>query len=252
MAFDASFALNVVLPLAEAAYSVMSTEAPSLPSGFEQTALVRADVAKAATTDHAAGLVTAMTKDTSIFGLMGRNTETATAFIAFRGTQDLEDWVHDLDAIDTDYAPIADFGHVHAGFQAVYELVRDSISANIAATCSGCTQIVITGHSLGAAVALLAAPDVFRTMPPRLEPRVITFAGPRVGLPDFAGSFNTDIEACFRVVNFLDIVPHVPVAPYVHVGAAVDIDSGGDLSTRHDLASYRAGLSALAAVGSSA
>jgi triacylglycerol lipase len=54
-------------------------------------------------------------------------------------------------------------------------------------------------------------------------------------LRDFTQSFNADIEACFRVVNFLDIVPHVPFPPYVQVGTEIDVDSGGDIATRHSL-----------------
>ena len=61
-----------------------------------------------------------------------------------------------------------------------------------------------------------------------IEPRLITFAGPRVGVSDFAEKFNAMIESCYRVVNFLDIVPFLPPAPYVHVGAQISVDSGGD------------------------
>lgn len=247
MAFDLSFTKDVVLPLAQASYNVMEETSANLPDGFEQTVLIQAadgDAAAAADT-HAA--VTAMIKNTKIFGLMGRNNNTHTAFISLRGSQDVQDWLHNLDFEDTDYTPIAGFGRVHAGFLAVYSLIRGSISAGIAEACQGCTQLMVTGHSLGAAVALLAAPDIFWNMSPNLEPRVVTFAGPRVGLPDFASSFNKAIEACFRVVNFLDLVPLVPPAPYLDVGAAVDVDSGGEVSVtwRHSLEAYRAGLTAL-------
>ena len=139
---------------------------------------------------------------------------------------------------------------MHAGFQDVYELVRKSIAANLATATAGCDQILITGHSLGAALAVLAAPDIVRNMPPNtIEPRLITFAGPRVGLTDFADAFNAAIESCFRVVNFLDIVPYVPPAPYVHVGAQITVDSGGpvQIGWRHSLIAYQNGLSALIA-----
>ena len=71
-------------------------------------------------------------------------------------------------------------------------------------------------------------------------------AGPRVGLDDFAAKFNALIESCFRVVNFLDIVPYLPPAPYVHVGAQISVDSGGavQIGWRHSLAAYQNGLSA--------
>lgn len=248
MAFDAAFAHDVVLPLAEAAYTVMGGGPATLPTGYSQTSLIQADsvVLTAMTNPHP--VVTAMTKNTDIFGLMGRNPTTRTAFVSFRGTSDVEDWLADLDAVPDDYQPVSGFGQVHAGFQDVYELVRKSIAANLATATAGCNQILVTGHSLGAALAVLAAPDIFRNMPPnQIEPRLITFAGPRVGLTDFATAFNAAIESCFRVVNFLDIVPYVPPAPYVHVGTQITVDSGGpvQIAWRHSLIAYQNGLSAL-------
>lgn len=250
MAFDPVFARDVALPLAEAAYAVTDGGSPTLPSGFTQTALIEADTTAIAALTNPRPAVAAMTKNTNVFGLMGHNPGTGTAFVSFRGTEDLADWLQDLDAIPENYAPLTGFGHVHGGFQDVYELVRKSIVANLPNALTGCTQILITGHSLGGAVAVLAAPDVFRGMPPNtIEPRLITFGGPRVGLPDFVSAFNTDIESCFRVVNFLDIVPLVPPAPYAHVGAEIVVDSGGaiDVTFRHSLPAYHDGLNAFVA-----
>lgn len=249
VAFSPSYARDVVLPLASAAYTVMSGAAPTLPPGFTRTALIEADPA------HLAGLpeqhpAKAMAKDTNIFGLMGHDTASGTAFLAFRGSSDVADWIADFDFFPAPYAPVRGFGQVHAGFQEVYGCVRAAIVANLPATTSECRQILITGHSLGAALAVLAAPDVAQGMPPNtLEPRLTTFGGPRVGVADFKAAFDAAIECCYRVVNFLDIVPLVPPAPYVHVGAEIAVDSGGavDIGWRHSLAAYHAGLSALIA-----
>jgi len=249
VAFSASEARDVALPLAQAAYTVMEGSTPTLPPGFSSTALIEADPT------HLAALpdthpAAAMAKNTTIFGLMGHRTADRTAFLSFRGSADVSDWIADFDFAPTEYSPISSFGQVHAGFQDVYDCVRDSVAANLPAATRGCDQILITGHSLGAALAVLAAPDVDRGMPPNsIEPRLTTFGGPRVGLPDFATAFGAAIECCYRVVNFLDIVPLVPPSPYVHVGAAIDVDSGGavDVSWRHSLPAYHAGLSELIA-----
>src|ERR1700761_983493 len=219
-----------------------------LPAGYSQTSLIEADAVMltAMTDPHPA--VAAMTKDTGIFGLMGRNSASRIAFLSFRGTSDVAEWVADIDAIPEDYRPISGFGQVHSGFQEVYQLIRANIAANLSTATAGCDQILITGHSLGAALAVLAGPDVARTMPPNtIEPRLVTFAGPKVGLSDFAAKFNALIESCFRVVNFLDIVPFLPPAPYVHVGAQISVNSGGpvQLGWRHSLDAYQAGLPAL-------
>jgi triacylglycerol lipase len=247
VAFDPVFARDVVLPLAEAAYTVMGGGPATLPPGYSQTSVIRADATMLTALPDPHPAVVAMTANTDIFGLMGHNPTSRTAFVSFRGTSDVAEWVADIDAVPGDYLPIGGFGQVHVGFQDVYELVRTNIAANLAAAAAGCDQILITGHSLGAALAVLAAPDVFRSMQPNtIEPRLITFAGPRVGLTDFAGKFNAAIESCFRVVNFLDIVPYLPPAPYVHVGAQITVDSGGpvQIGWRHSLAAYQQGLSA--------
>lgn len=250
MAFDATFARDVVLPLAQAAFKAMSGSPASLPPGYTQTSLIRADTAvlTAMAAPHPA--VAAMTKDTNIFGLMGRNPTSRTAFVSFRGTSDIEDWVADIDAIPADYLSIAKFGQVHSGFQDVYQLIRERVAAKLATATAGCDQILITGHSLGAALAVLAAPDISQNMPPnKIEPRLITFGGPRVGLSDFAAAFDAAIESCYRVVNFLDIVPYLPPTPYVHVGTQITVDSGGPVNVawRHSLAAYHDGLSAFIA-----
>jgi triacylglycerol lipase len=250
VAFDATFARDVALPLAEAAHTAMGGGPVTLPPGYAQTNLIRSDTAALRAMTAPPPTVAAMTKGTDIFGLMGRNATSRTAFVSFRGTSDIEDWVADIDVIPQNYLPVKGFGKVHSGFQDVYELVRKSIAANLATATAGCDQILITGHSLGAALAVLAAPDIFRSMPPNeIEPRLITFAGPRVGLGDFVAAFNAAIESCFRVVNFLDIVPYVPPPPYVHVGAQITVDSGGPVQVgwRHSLDAYRSGLSALIA-----
>jgi triacylglycerol lipase len=250
MSFDPVYARDAVLPLAQAAYTVMNGGQAALPPGYVQTSLIQADnvVLAAMAAPHPA--VAAMTQNTDTFGLMGHNAATRSAFVSFRGTADVEDWLADLDAVPEDYRPVAGFGQVHAGFQDVYQLVRQSIAANLAAATAGCDRILITGHSLGAALAVLAAPDIFRSMPPnKIEPGLITFAGPRVGLTDFVDAFNAAIESCFRVVNFLDIVPYVPPVPYAHVGAQITVDSGGQVQVawRHSLTAYQNGLSKLIA-----
>jgi triacylglycerol lipase len=258
VAFDAVFARDVALPLAAAAYEVMNGLPVALPAGYVQTALIKADDVLLAALSAEHSSVAAMAEDTNIFGLMGQNPITGTAFISFRGSSDVADWLANIRAVPTEYLPLAGFGEVAAGFQAVYETVRSSVAANLATAAADCDDILITGHSLGAAVAVLAAPDIYRAMPPNaIEPRLITFAGPRVGLPDFVAAFNASIESCFRVVNHLDIVPLVPrepFGPYAHVGAGINVDSGGsfDLIRRHSLAAYLAGLNALIGPGASA
>src|SRR5579863_8337542 len=102
--FHADFALCTMMPLAEAAYAVMNQPGvtPALPPGFQMTGLIESDETLRQEILNLPGqsnVAKAMMDDSSIFGLMGRNPATKTAFVAFRGTQTFEDWVGNFDAL---------------------------------------------------------------------------------------------------------------------------------------------------------
>ena len=67
---------------------------------------------------------------------------------------------------------------------------------------------MVTGHSLGGAMAILAAADIKLTFH-RVD-EVYTFGQPRVGNAAFAKWFETQIPQTYRLVHNADIVPHVP------------------------------------------
>ncbi|SOJ57509.1 hypothetical protein MSIMFB_04987 [Mycobacterium simulans] len=245
--FDPKFALEVTLPLALAAYAVADCNTVPLPPGFVQTAVIKVDVGAGSTTAERHPEVTALAFNALIFGMMGRSAATRTAFVAFRGTVTFDDVITDIGVLPEPYAELNKFGCVHSGFQTVYRLVRPSIVNHLAVACEGCDRLLVIGHSLGAALAVLAAPDIFLNMQPNIQPSLTTFAGPTAGLGDFAKAFNNMIKSCFRVVNFLDLVPYVPPWPYVHVGSPICVDSGGSIDPlwRHSLYAYQAGLEKL-------
>jgi predicted lipase len=197
----------------------------------------------------------AMMDDSGIFGLMGQNPATKTAFIALRGTQTFEDWVSDFDCVFEPYRYVKNGGTVHLGFQAIYVAIRDSIVAGIGAAVAGCDNLVVTGHSLGGALAVIAGPDIAKNLTPALVPELITFAGPAAGLADFAHFFDLAIPSCYKVANFWDLVPRlppqVPVGLYQQSGTHVNIDPGFMLAVdAHGLEkSYIPGLLALLPTG---
>ncbi|KAI3469018.1 hypothetical protein Pfo_025681 [Paulownia fortunei] len=71
-------------------------------------------------------------------------------------------------------------------------------------------SITITGHSLGAALALLVA-DELSTCAPDMPPvAVFSFGGPRVGNRGFANQLNSNNVKVLRIVNSQDVVTRVP------------------------------------------
>ena|SRR5215831_19419807 len=266
--FDPLFALNVALPLAQSAYDVMqdSGVAAHLPRGYKQAALIetRPELLKAlkALPDSVhSRMLNMMVRDSNVFGLIGNNLgsnpDAKIAFVSFRGTQTAVDWEHDVDALYEPYGLVDGAGDVHQGFLNVYKTLRDSVKASLEGASQGCDWLLVTGHSLGAALALLAAPDIAKNFLPGRVPSLLTFAGPRTGLLRFHRFFNNLIPACYRVVATGDIVPDVPlfVPPffYKHVGKAVKVDGGQEDPVKaHSLElSYVPGLQKLARPGAS-
>jgi len=111
---------------------------------------------------------------------------------------------------------------VHGGFwRALNQVWLSKIMPNIALLRS--KPLWITGHSLGGAIAVLAAMRLFRELPggPTAQ-GVYTFGQPRVAKLGFAAAYQASPlwNRTFRFVNNMDIVPRVPprVLKYCHVG----------------------------------
>lgn len=251
MSFDINFIINTMYPAATAAYDIMSNPQPSLPPGYAlagalEAAREQAAAAMASATPAQQRAVSAMLSDSHIFGLVAWNAAEHTALVAFRGTKTPAEWLADVDAAPVPYLPVDDAGLVHMGFQLVYEHIRANVAQLLGAKCQGAQRVLVTGHSLGGAVAVLSGFDIARNLHFTKAPELYTFAGPRVGAPDFAASFDAAIPVCCRVVNFMDVVPQVPLPPlYQHVGQELSVNGGFrplDFTYAHHLTTYLAGL----------
>ncbi len=254
--FDPQFAYNVLLPLAEDAY--LATQTPGqfqLPAGYNVVGQIMIDpptlaarILKVSAKNQA--FLRKVQSAANAFGWVLQNPGAKTVIVTFRGTADLHDWLDDFDFLPEPYEPVPNFGTVHQGFQAVYLSISGSVKALLKTPNLNCSRLILTGHSLGAALSELAAPDVLVNSGLGITPEVQNFAGPRVGHPDFANVFDVRIDTCFRVVNVWDIVPQVPppVALFEHVGMAVKIDGGFTMDelVAHSLTqSYGPGLKKL-------
>ncbi|HSU67742.1 MAG TPA: lipase family protein, partial [Tepidisphaeraceae bacterium] len=103
------------------------------------------------------------------------------------------------------------------------------ISAKLPHTSSA--RVWVTGHSLGGAMATLAA---LRLATEGLDVRgVYTFGSPRVGNDEFYAKYSVPH---YRLVNNNDVVPHVPLETtlvglrlftYKHVGTLEYLDRNG-------------------------
>jgi triacylglycerol lipase len=158
------------------------------------------------------------------------------AIVAFRGTRpdqwrdllddarfELEEWTNGTNGTN---------GQVHTGFKAAFLRVKKKLVAALNAHAPN-RPVWMTGHSLGAAIAVLAADTIPETR------GVYTFGLPRVGDQEFARHFNQRfIGRSFRYVDDHDVVTHVPPETlglpkglFAHVNELRWIDQEGNVGT---------------------
>jgi len=147
---------------------------------------------------------------------------------AFRGTHNLAAAKQDLDSLNL--VPWKCSGcRVGAGFVAGYSSLAGQVKSVL--RNSGCTSVAVTGHSLGAANAILAlydlATDGFSIV------TSYVFGEPRVGNAAFQQAFDSVVHASvFRVVHGQDPIQDLGAAGAVHVGTKI-YEPGNSILTDH-------------------
>lgn len=176
-------------------------------------------------------------------------------YLAFRGTADISDDVIDTDIVQDAYTFLTDGSttcnmespKAQTGFNEIYTDIEKPIFDKLQELI-GTNQfntVLITGHSLGAALAVLALPDLTVNVP-LTEVIMYSFAGPGVGNSDFAGIYDCLISEgmniSWRVVNTNDAIPKLPPTTldcedfmYKHVMGQNDIMFGIALPPLPDL-----------------
>lgn len=140
--------------------------------------------------------------------------------VVFRGTDSRSwyNWAENMRTWRVDLQlpyPGAQGSLVHSGFFYSYNLssLRPNVSAagiQLEEKYPGQPWYVI-GHSMGAAMATVAALDLRYSLEPRPDIRLYTFGSPRVGNDIFADFFKTAIQESYRFTHNRDIVPSVPL-----------------------------------------
>lgn len=234
MQFDPAFAHDALIPLSTSAYQYSWNQKPVFPAGWEQTGVVTVDQS---VIDHytASGLAKIVLTEDCNWGVVARKGETSV--IAIRGTETQHQWLDDFRAIAQ---PVQQgLWWMHQGFNDVWDSISASLRAAWDTACSANAQVYITGHSLGAAVALIMGvqhPEAFTW----------TFAGPAVFSPVRGVPPAVNVV---RVVNPSDLVPKVPLPPlYQHIGQELSVTGAADQfdwALQHSLDTYAAGLARL-------
>jgi len=148
------------------------------------------------------------------FTLLGQGSYSGQAFIIFRGTQYLADWLTNLN-IGCSRSSFSQ--SVHDGFNIAFKSMERQI-ADFMDTVknSGVHSIHCVGHSLGGALATLCGEWIKAKY--GMKPYIYTFGSPRVGMSGFATTCTREVgkERIFRVYHKTDVVPCIPIWPYIH------------------------------------
>ena len=177
--------------------------------------------------------------------------------LAFRGTQEIRDWTTNLNMKFRNFTirragktTLSSYkGKVHTGFFLGWaEIERDVLNQlerwQAADMANGISKplppLLITGHSLGGALATMAAASLHENGIDVAG--LYTFGQPRVGDLTFSRQLNANLSGkVFRFVNNNDIVPHVPppfslqnpFRFYGHTGAVKYFNSKGLLMVNY-------------------
>jgi len=178
---------------------------------------------------------------TEPFGFSCYHKISGNPFFVFRGTESIEDWINDgycsqvkITLIDGSKC------FIHNGFFLLFDQMKKAIEdcSRIIECGNALNKTIITGHSLGSALAELSALSLVRA-----RNKLITFAGPRVGDCFYADFMEKNVET-LRIVNTEDLVPNSPLPVfgdliYRHHGEVMNFTKNlGDIHENHNIDLY--------------
>lgn len=184
----------------------------------------------------------------------------ANGVIALRGTESIYEWLLDAAFMQAP-VPLVWFAdgklalaNAHFGFLLLYAFLVKQIKAAVARFTKLHTCYV-TGHSLGGALAVLAALTLgvaaFPLESKSGKVQLYSYGGPRVGDAHFTAVYNHFIPYSYRITNLSDLVTLLPPQKifnyqYCHIGSDAQMWSflhqTGDIAQNHALCMYQAAL----------
>jgi hypothetical protein len=154
--------------------------------------------------------------------------------LVFRGTKIPQDWMTDLACtpvrFDWVFTGAPAIGEIHAGFgHCLADGMNDIL--HVLSKKDPAKPLLITGHSLGGALAaLVGAYFTVIGVPVPTVAKIYSFGQPRIGLHDFCNTYSRVLSGkLVRFVNKMDVVPRVPFRgfDYSDEGTMIHFDSSG-------------------------
>jgi hypothetical protein len=170
-------------------------------------------------------------EETDLQGYIGLLKSTRMMYVVFRGSSSRLNWRADFEIIRRDYDTYPECEcSVHTGFYKATENLKDETIYAVSNLKreTGYKTVIVTGHSLGAAVAQLmgmelTAVDIYN--------EVYNYGQPRIGNNKYAEFVNKIMKSLYRFTHDRDMVPHIPPRDvgYLHSCREIFEDKMGKL-----------------------
>ena len=147
-------------------------------------------------------------------GYIGYLPSDESIYVVFRGSASLQNWISDFTTTKTSYITWPECNcQVHQGFYAASQEVYPDVLTEVQRLHALYPNYAVktTGHSLGAALALLTQMDLIKD---GFNASMYNFGQPRAGDKDFATFVSSKTQDSFRVTHYKDQVPHLPPPTY--------------------------------------
>jgi hypothetical protein len=168
-------------------------------------------------------------RDDQLFGFVAKSQSNPDEiFVVLRGTRESAEWFNNFRPVPKKFLEeqkdkFGDSGEVRNGFNRIYSEKNGGRTPTIKETITKLfeerqdllnhnSKVFITGHSLGAGLATLAALHISKIAEEQgiqASINLYTFASPRVGDETFANKFNT--FPGYRIINSEDLIQSVPL-----------------------------------------
>lgn len=130
-------------------------------------------------------------------------------WVVFRGTKHAVDITQDINMTQSPFRK--DGVMVHKGFLQIYVRIADFLAKILSKKKDDVKTLLLTGHSLGGALAMLSLYDTIALYSKTHSIISYTFGCPRVGNKAFVDELRSRPNICYRVANTSDIFPQVPL-----------------------------------------
>ncbi|KAH7087903.1 Alpha/Beta hydrolase protein [Auriculariales sp. MPI-PUGE-AT-0066] len=142
-----------------------------------------------------------------------------TVIVGYQGTEAskvvpvLVDADYSLDPLNSTFFPgVSSSVQTHGGFGDAFDRSAAAVFTAVSSTLtahSGAT-VTVVGHSLGAAIAQVAAVSLKMRLPSGTAVKYVGYSAPRVGNPAWANLVDSSVPDTHHINNKKDIVPIIP------------------------------------------